>query len=72
MSPDRTVAKLARLGQVLYWGGLIGSALIIAFVIAGALLNIGNENWGAIIRALVVAGIAWGIGRAALYLLARE
>jgi len=62
----------ARLGQVLYWGGLTGSSLVVASAIVGALLNVGNENWGAIVRTLIVAGIAWGIGRVALYLLARE
>jgi hypothetical protein len=60
------------MGHVLYWGGFIGSALIVALVIAGALINIGNENWGAIVSALIVAGLAWGIGRAALYILARR
>jgi uncharacterized integral membrane protein len=60
----------ARLGRIIYRGGVIGAALTVAFVIAGALLNIGHENWHAIVRALIVAAIAWGIGRVALYALA--
>jgi hypothetical protein len=61
---------LARLGRTLYWGGLIGAALLIISALAGTLLNVGNENWAAIARVLVVAGVAWASGRAALYVLA--
>ena len=60
----------ARLGRIIYLGGCIGSALIVALVIAGILLNIGDENGAAIVRTLTIAALAWGTGRFALYTLA--
>jgi hypothetical protein len=59
----------AHLGRIIYVGGCIGSALIVALVFAGVLLNIGHENGAAIVRSLTIAALAWGIGRFALYAL---
>jgi hypothetical protein len=67
---DRDKHMLARLGRTLYWGGIIGSALLVISAFAGTLLNLGNENWAAIVRVLAIAGVAWASGRAALYILA--
>jgi len=62
-------ATMVRLGQIIYFGACAGAALIAFLVAAGILLNIGNENGGAIVRTLVIASIAWGLGRTALYFL---
>jgi len=62
----------ARLGWIIYVGGCIGSALIVALVFAGVLLNIGHENGAAIVRSLTIAALAWGIGRFALHTLAGQ
>jgi hypothetical protein len=62
----------ARLGRIIYLGGCIGSALIVALAIAGILFNIGDENGAAIVRTLTIAALAWGIGRFALYALSER
>ena len=61
-----------RLGRIIYVGGCIGSALIVALAFAGVLLNIGHENGAAIVRSLTIAALAWGIGRFALYALSGQ
>jgi len=63
---------LARLGRILYLGCCVGASLIGLATIAGILLNIGNENGAAIVRTLVIASLAWGIGRTALFFLAQR
>jgi hypothetical protein len=68
MRSSRTV----RLGQIIYLGACAGAALIAFLVGAGILLNIGNENGAAIVRTLVIASVAWGLGRTALYFLAER
>jgi hypothetical protein len=65
-------ATMARLGQIIYFGACAGAALIAFLVFAGILLNIGNENGAAIVRTLVIASVAWGLGRTALYFLAER
>jgi hypothetical protein len=63
---------MVRLGQIIYFGACAGAALIAFLALAGILLNIGNENGAAIVRTLVIASIAWGLGRTALYFLAER
>jgi predicted anti-sigma-YlaC factor YlaD len=58
-----------RLGWIVYLGCCVGAALIVLATIAGILLNIGNENGAAIVRTLVIASLAWGIGRTAFFFL---
>jgi hypothetical protein len=59
----------AQIGRIIYLGGCIGSATIVALAVAGILLNIGDENGAAIVRTLTIAALAWGAGRFALYAL---
>ena len=58
------------LGQIVYRGACIGSAIITVCVFAGVLINLGHENGAAIVRTLTVAAVAWGAGRTALHFLA--
>lgn len=61
---------LGRAGEILYYGGCIGAAIVSALALIGILVNIGHENGAAIVRTLTVAALAWGAGRTALYFLA--
>lgn len=60
---------LSRAGEILYYGGCIGAAIVSALALIGILLNIGHENGAAIVRTLTVAALAWGAGRTALHFL---
>ena len=62
-------ATRLRLGQIIYFGACTGAGFVAFLVLAGILLNIGNENGAAIVRTLVIASVAWGLGRTALYFL---
>lgn len=61
---------LSRAGEILYYGGCIGAAIVCTLAFVGILLNIGHENGAAIVRTLTVAALAWGAGRTALHFLA--
>ncbi len=61
-----------RLGWILYLGCCVGASLIGAAAVVGILINIGNENGAAIVRTLVIASLAWGAGRTALFFLAER
>ncbi len=59
-----------RAGEILYYGGCIGAAIVSTLAAVGILLNVGHENGAAIVRTLTVAALAWGAGRTALHFLA--
>lgn len=61
---------LSRAGEILYYGGCIGAAIVCTLAFVGILLNIGHENGAAIVRTFTVAALAWGAGRTALHFLA--
>ena len=61
---------LSRLGQVLYWAGCAVAFVIVLAGVAVTFNTSDSNAWLATALAVIVALIAWLIGRAALYVLA--
>lgn len=61
----------ARLGNVLYWTGLVIAALVVA---GGLFLSFAmvqeSDAWFVRIITAISAALAWGVGRACRYVLA--
>ena len=59
---------VARLGVVLYWAGCFMALLAAVWVAANVIYY--PADWPGMIPSALVGVVAWGLGRAALYVLA--
>jgi hypothetical protein len=60
-----------RLGNALYWAGCIISGLFLLAAAAGAVFGHGHDRFFTVGIFLAIALVAWIIGRACRYVLAR-
>jgi hypothetical protein len=64
---------IVRLGEVLYWCGLVVASLIAAIGVLALVITKGSvaaDAWVAAVFFAIVGGLAWLAGRAAKYILA--